>query len=82
MIWLILWLDTEEFIATNEWQIVNEGIFHNSIKLKNTFRLGQKIPPGLHVRLNLETGLREAKLLDKDEQQSSSKDIIPLSSGK
>ena len=25
---------------------------------------GQAIPPGLHVRLNLETGQREAKLLD------------------
>jgi nucleotide exchange factor SIL1 len=29
---------------------------------------GQAIPRGLHVRLNLETGEREAKLLDKNER--------------
>jgi len=28
---------------------------------------GQAIPRGLHVRLNLETGEREAKLLDENE---------------
>ncbi|CAF1525871.1 unnamed protein product [Rotaria sp. Silwood1] len=57
--------NTEEFIPTNEWQIVKEG---------------QRIPPGLHVRLNLETGLREAKLLDNNEPQSSSNNIIPVPS--
>ena len=40
---------------------------------------GQRIPSGLHVRLNLQTGLREAKLLDDNEQQSSSNTIIPVS---
>ncbi|CAF1186659.1 unnamed protein product [Rotaria sordida] len=55
--------NTEEFVPTNEWQIVKEG---------------QKIPPGLHIRLNLETGLREAKLIDNNEQQSSSNSIIPV----
>jgi nucleotide exchange factor SIL1 len=29
---------------------------------------GQAIPRGLHVRLNLETGEKEAKLLDKNER--------------
>ena len=29
---------------------------------------GQAIPRGLHVRLNLETGEREAKLLDENER--------------
>lgn len=29
---------------------------------------GQTIPRGLHVRLNLETGEREAKLLDENER--------------
>jgi len=53
-------------------QINNQFLFHLS---------GQKIPHGLHVRLNLQTGLREAKLLDKDEQESSSNTIIPVSSG-
>jgi hypothetical protein len=28
---------------------------------------GQAVPPGLHVRLNLQTGSREAKLLDEEE---------------
>lgn len=40
--------------------------------------LGQKIPTGLHVRLNLETGLREAKLLDNEEQSSSTNEIISV----
>lgn len=35
------------FVPTDEWQIVRED---------------QQIPPGLHVRINLETGLEEAKL--------------------
>ncbi|CAF3297776.1 unnamed protein product [Rotaria sp. Silwood2] len=54
----------EEFIPTNEWQIVKEG---------------QAIPPGLHIRLNLQTGLREAKLLEDTKQKITSNDIIPIS---
>ncbi|CAF3519400.1 unnamed protein product [Adineta steineri] len=55
----------EQFIPTNEWQNVKEG---------------QAVPPGLHVRLNLETGAREAKLLDNDnKEQSTSNDMIPIS---
>jgi nucleotide exchange factor SIL1 len=83
----VLFLDsenTEEFIPTNEWQIVKEGIFHKFTYKKTQFLFhssDQKIPPGLHVRLNLETGLREAKLLDKDEEQPSSNNLIPVSSG-
>ncbi|KAK2180926.1 hypothetical protein NP493_420g05010 [Ridgeia piscesae] len=34
------------------------------IRQWQTVRQGQAIPPGLHVRLNLETGQREAKLLE------------------
>ena len=40
------------FVATKEWQVVEEG---------------QVIPPGLHVRMNLQTGLKEAKLLEDEE---------------
>ncbi len=40
---------------------------------------GQAIPPGLHIRLNLQTGLREAKLLEDTPQQSVSNDLIPIS---
>ncbi|CAF3785112.1 unnamed protein product [Rotaria sordida] len=54
----------EEFIPTNEWQIVKEG---------------QAIPPGLHVRLDLQTGIREAKLLEDNKQKLTSNDIIPIS---
>lgn len=37
-----------EFIATHEWQDVRDG---------------QAIPAGLHIRMNLSTGKKEAKLL-------------------
>ncbi|XP_068153038.1 nucleotide exchange factor Sil1 [Drosophila tropicalis] len=47
---------TGEFIATNEWQIIAKG---------------QSIPKGLHVRINLQTGLKEAKLIDKNEGGTS-----------
>ncbi|CAH0477769.1 unnamed protein product [Peronospora belbahrii] len=44
-----------EFVATNNWQELLPG---------------QGIPRGLHVRLNLETGKREAKLVDPNEQDT------------
>jgi nucleotide exchange factor SIL1 len=44
--------DNDVFVPTKEWQTVKKG---------------QKIPKGLHVRINLETGLTEAKLLDDDQ---------------
>eukprot|EP00062_Callorhinchus_milii_P007108 gi/632948390/ref/XP_007889572.1/ PREDICTED: nucleotide exchange factor SIL1 isoform X2 [Callorhinchus milii] len=43
--------DLEVFYPTNEWQMVNPG---------------QAIPVGLHVRLNLQTGINEAKLPDSE----------------
>ena len=60
------------FIPTREWQVVDDG---------------QSIPPGLHVRINLATGLKEAKLLDPEEGGEadhvlsvarSDKDILPV----
>lgn len=62
----------KEFEATKEWQIVKPG---------------QTIPAGLHVRLNLETGLQEAKLLDESDSNDSkaievvvpeSEELIPI----
>ncbi|XP_054168646.1 nucleotide exchange factor SIL1-like, partial [Oppia nitens] len=46
------YIDDEEteFVATDEWQPI---------------RRGQVLPAGLHVRLNLQTGLKEAKLINK-----------------
>ncbi|KAF4042284.1 hypothetical protein GN244_ATG05654 [Phytophthora infestans] len=44
-----------EFVATNEWQ---------------TLLPSQGVPRGLHVRLNLETGKREAKLVDPDDAET------------
>jgi len=42
----------EDFVASEEWQEI---------------RPGQKVPAGLHYRMNLETGKKEAKLLDPSE---------------
>ncbi|XP_017104181.2 nucleotide exchange factor Sil1 isoform X2 [Drosophila bipectinata] len=47
---------TGEFVATKEWQVIQEG---------------QAIPKGLHVRINMQTGLKEAKLLDEDERDTA-----------
>jgi len=44
--------DLEVFQPTADWQ---------------TIQPGQGIPPGLHVRMNLQTGLKEAKLMDGDD---------------
>ena len=42
------------FVATEEWQEV---------------RPGQRVPGGLHIRMNLETGKKEAKLLEQDKDK-------------
>jgi len=42
----------ETFQATDEWQEIKDG---------------QKVPGGLHYRMNLETGKKEAKLLAHEE---------------
>ncbi|XP_072177847.1 uncharacterized protein [Diadema setosum] len=56
----------EVFVPTREWQSIQEG---------------QAIPAGLHVRINLATGKKEAKLLDEDEEQTtSSKEDVNVSS--
>jgi hypothetical protein len=39
------------FVATNDWQDIKEN---------------QKVPSGLHYRMNLETGKKEAKILVED----------------
>ena len=48
---LIVFLVKSEnvFVATNEWQEIKEG---------------QSVPAGLHYRMNLETGKKEAKIID------------------
>ena len=45
------------FQPTHEWQIVREG---------------EVLPAGLHVRMNLETGLREARLMSEEKAVGSS----------
>ena len=47
------------FVPTKEWQEVREG---------------QSIPAGLHVRIDLQTGQKEAKLLEEDENDVVSED--------
>lgn len=44
-------VETDPFHPTHEWQTIKQG---------------QKIPAGLHVRMNFETGEKEAKLMDGD----------------
>ena len=48
--------DTSDFVATNEWQDIEEG---------------QKVPAGLHYRMNLATGKKEAKLLVEENDAES-----------
>uniref|UniRef100_A0A0B7A9W9 Nucleotide exchange factor SIL1 n=1 Tax=Arion vulgaris TaxID=1028688 RepID=A0A0B7A9W9_9EUPU len=45
----------EEFIPTDEWKTVKDG---------------QTIPPGLHIRMDMQTGKKEAKLMVQDTAQS------------
>ena len=44
---------------------------NSSLKLllKYLYCLGQAVPPGLHVRLNMKTGKKEAKLLEGEERK-------------
>ena len=46
--------NTEPFIATNEWQVIKPG--------QATFA-------GLHIRVNFETGEKEAKLLERERSE-------------
>ena len=48
--------ELNNFVATNEWQEIQEG---------------QKVPAGLHYRMNLETGKKEAKILEKENDADS-----------
>uniref|UniRef100_A0A6B2E540 Nucleotide exchange factor SIL1 n=1 Tax=Phlebotomus kandelakii TaxID=1109342 RepID=A0A6B2E540_9DIPT len=47
--------ENDTFVPTREWQRIKEG---------------QKVPPGLHYRINLETGEKEAKILEQGESES------------
>merc|ERR1712241_1152080 len=46
-------LEDSAFIATPEWQEIGEG---------------PKVPSGVHYRMNLETGKKEAKLLETEDE--------------
>ena len=46
----------KEFIASTEWQEIRDG---------------QRVPSGLHYRMNLATGKKEAKLLDEQENMDN-----------
>lgn len=57
--------EDEKFVPTKEWQEV---------------KTGQHIPPGLHVKMDLQNGGKWAKLMDKEEdsqkQMSKSTSIL------
>ena len=57
----------KEIEATNEWQLLKPG---------------DTIPAGLHVRMDLETGQKWAKLVDGQEKVSSSKKAVSTSTSK
>ena len=62
----VLGQKVQDFVATEEWQEIKEG---------------QKVPGGLHYRMNLETGKKEAKLLQEEEEQkdaSGKKSFAPV----
>ena len=44
----------DTFVPTKEWQVVKDG---------------QHIPPGLHVRMDFQTGVKEAKLLEEEGEE-------------
>ena len=48
--------NSERFIPTHEWQVIKEG---------------QSIPAGLHVRMNFQTGIKEAKIMESSENQNT-----------
>lgn len=56
----------EPFIPTNEWQTVKPG---------------QAIPRGLHVRLNIQTGEREARLLQDEKKTDQNKPANNIDEG-
>jgi len=41
-------------VPTHEWQVIKQG---------------QAIPAGLHVRMNFQTGIKEAKLMEQDNSE-------------
>ena len=45
--------ESKDFVATSEWQEIAEG---------------QRVPSGLHYRINLETGKKEAKILEESDE--------------
>ena len=58
-IFVHIFLDVHKpvFVATKEWQEIKEG---------------QKVPSGLHYRMNLETGKKEAKLMETENDKGMS----------
>ena len=67
-IWLIFQIlfshgYTEDFVATKDWQEIKEG---------------QKVPGGLHYRMNLETGKKEAKILEPENSDEKEKVTLPV----
>lgn len=75
--------NNEEFIPSHEWQMVKEGNFvRNSLAVELQALLvvfeGQAVPPGLHIRLNLQTGVREAKLLEDAPSKKEEHGLIAI----
>ena len=75
--------NSEEFIPSHEWQSVKDGnvlrhFSSSQLRLFTFFSAGQAIPPGLHIRLNLQTGAREAKLLEDAPAQKGERALVAV----
>ncbi|KAL1498262.1 hypothetical protein ABEB36_009087 [Hypothenemus hampei] len=55
--------DSEEFVPSNEWKEIQPG---------------QKVPSGLHYRINLSTGKKEAKIIEEedDNDEKTSRNFV------
>lgn len=58
--------------------VKDSGIFKPT-KDWQTVKKGQPIPKGLHVRVNFETGITEAKLLDTDDSTTKNTAVSAIS---
>lgn len=62
------------FVATREWQEIKPGkkwFSTNFPEITRKHFLGQKVPQGLHYRINLQTGFKEAKILEEEKEKTS-----------
>lgn len=70
--------ENKTFVATKEWQEIKDGKdFVFELRLLKGFNLifllhlGQEVPRGLHIRINLTTGKKEGKILEDSDTNAT-----------